>query len=75
MLYRKRKTPVKESILPSLQIDATTIKIKAETITKIATKITETLAVIKYTDNQILTVDLRDIAISAKKRIIIYKDI
>ena len=36
---------------------------------------TETLAVIKYIDNQILTADLRDITISAKKRIVIYKDI
>ena len=43
--------------------------------TKVATKITKTLAVIKYIDNQILTADLRDIAMSARKRIAIYKDI
>ena len=70
-MYRKRNTLVKEYILFSLRIAATTIKIKAET----TTKITETLAVIKYTDNQILTVNLKDIAISARKRIAVYRDI
>ena len=44
-------------------------------ITKIITEMTKTLAVIKYIDNQILTADLRDITISAKKKIIVYKDI
>ena len=75
MLYRKRKTLVKECILPSLWIAVIIIKIKTETITKIATEITETLAIIKYIDNLILMVDLRDITTSAKKRIIIYRDI
>ena len=75
MLYRKKKTPVKKYILPFLQIATIIIKIKAETTTKIVTKMTKTLAIIKYTDNQILTADLRDIAISIKKRIIVYKDI
>ena len=75
MLYRKRKTPVKKYILPSLRIATTIIKIKAKTITEIATKMTETLTVIKYTDNQILTADLRDVAIFTKKRIAVYRDI
>ena len=78
MLYRKRKTPVKEYILLFLQIAATTIKIKAKTITKrakIVTKITKTLAVIKYIDNLIVTVDLKDVAMSTRKRITIYRDI
>ena len=75
MLYRKRKTLVKKYILPSLRIAATTIKIKTATTTKIATKTTKISAVTKYIDNYILTVDLRDIAISTKKRIIIYRDI
>ena len=74
-MYRKRKTLIKKHILPSLRIAATTIKIQAETITEIITKITETLAIIKYIDNQIPIANLRDIAISAKKRIIIYRDI
>ena len=74
-MYRKRKTPIKKYILPSLWITTTIIKIKAKTITKIITKIIKTLAVSKYIDNQILTADLRDIAMSAKKRIIIYGDI
>ena len=49
--YRKRKTLIKKYILPLLWIAAIIIKIKAETITKIVTKITKTLAVIKYIDN------------------------
>ena len=71
MLYRKRKTPVKEYILLFLWIAAIITKIKAKTITEtaeIATKITKTLAIIKYMDNQILTADLRDVAMSAKKK-------
>ena len=36
---------------------------------------TKTLATIKYTDNLIVKTDLKDIAISAKKRIAIYKNI
>ena len=75
MLYRKRKTLVKECILPFLRIAATIIKIKAETTTEIITETTETLAVIKYIDNQILIVDLRDVIIFAKKRIVVYGDI
>ena len=43
--------------------------------TEIVTKITKILAVIKYIDNLIVIVDLKDIAISNKKRIIIYRDI
>ena len=39
------------------------------------TEITKTLTIIKYTDNLIAIVNLRDIAISTKKRIAIYKDI
>ena len=74
-MYGKGKTPVKEYILLSLQIDVTTIKIKAETTTEIITKTTETLAVIEYTGNKILTADLRDVTISTKKRIIGYRDI
>ena len=61
-MYRKRNTPVKEYILPFLQIAVTTIKIKAKTITKITTKITKTLAVTKYIENLILTANLKDIA-------------
>ena len=68
MLYRKRKTLVKKYILPSLQIAAIIIKIKAKTTTEIVTEITKTLAVIKYIDNQILTADLRDVATSTKKK-------
>ena len=75
MLYRKRKPLVKECILLSLRIAVTVIKIKAKTITEIATEITETLAVIEYIDNQILTADLRDIATSVRRRIVIYRDI
>ena len=52
-MYRKRNTLVKKYILPSLRIAATIIKIKAETMTK-------TLAVIKYTDNLIVTVNPKD---------------
>ena len=70
-MYRRKNTPAKKHILPSLQITATIIKIKAET----TTKITKTLAAIKYTDNQILTTNLRDITISTKKRTAVYKDI
>ena len=44
-------------------------------ITKIVTKITEILAVIKYTDNPIAIADLKDITISTKKRITVYRDI
>ena len=72
MLYRRRNTLIKEYILLSLQIITTIIKIKAETTTKttkIITKIIKTLAIIKYTDNQRLTANLRDIAISAKKKL------
>ena len=50
-MYGKRKTLIKEYILPFLWITVITIKIKAETITEITTEITETLTVIKYTDN------------------------
>ena len=38
-------------MLPSLRIAATTIKIKAETTTEIATKTTKTSAITKYIDN------------------------
>jgi hypothetical protein len=75
LLYRKGKTPVKKHILPSLRINVTTIKIKAETTTEITTKMTETLAIIKHIDNQILTANLRDVAMSTKKRIVIHGDI
>ena len=75
MLYGKRKTLVKKYILLFLQIAATIIKIKAETTTEIITEMTETLAVIKHINNQILTVDLRDVVMSAKKRIVVYGDI
>ena len=78
MLHGRRNTPAKKHILPSLQTTATTVKIKAKTITKttkIATKITKNLAVIKYTDNLIVTTDLKDITMSARKRIAIYRDI
>ena len=71
MLYRRKNTPVKECILLFLWIAVTTIKIKAKT----TTELTETLAAIKYIDNLILIADLRDIAMSARKRIIIYRDI
>ena len=78
-MYKRRNTLVKKYILLFfLQIIATTIKIKTKTITKITkiiTKITETLAVIKHINNQILTANLRDVAIFTKKRIIVYKDI
>ena len=74
-LINKLQSLIKEYILSSLQITTTIIKIKAETTTKIITKTTLTLTVIEYTDNQILTVDLRDIAISTKKRIVVYRDI
>ncbi len=43
--------------------------------TEIATEMTETLAAIEYTDNQLLTIDPKDIVMSAKKRIAIHKDI
>jgi hypothetical protein len=36
---------------------------------------TETLAVIKYVDNLIAIADLKDITISTRKRITIYRDI
>ena len=42
-------------------------------ITKIVTEMTETLAAIKYIDNLIVTVDLKDVATSARKRIAIYR--
>ena len=35
----------------------------------------ETLAITKYIDNQILIVDPKDITISIKKRIAVYKNI
>ena len=78
MLYRRRNTPAKKRILLFLRIVATIIKIKAETtikITEIATKVTKTLAVIKYTDTLIVIADLRDVAISIRKRIAAYRDI
>ena len=77
-MYRRRNTPAKKCILPSLQITTTTVKIKAETTTKtteIATETTETLAVIKYIDNLIVTTNLKDVAMSARKRITVYRDI
>jgi len=77
-LYRRRNTLAKKRILPSLRTAATIIKIKAETTTKttkIATEITETLAVIKHIDNLIVTADLKDVTISARKRITVYRDI
>ena len=74
-MYRRKNTLVKKYILPFLRIAATIIKIKAKTTTEIETKITETLAIIKYIDNQILTADLRDVAMSAKKRIVVHRDI
>ena len=77
-MHRRRNTPAKKRILLSLQIVVTTIKIKAETITKIteiATKTTETLAVIEHIDNLIVTADLRDVTISIRKRIATYRDI
>ena len=70
-MHKRKNTLAKKYILPFLQITTTIIKIKAEIITET----TKTLAVIKYTDNQILTVDLRDIAIFARKRTAIYEDI
>ena len=78
MLYGRRNTLAKKRILPSLWTAATTIKIKAETTTKttkIATKTTETLAAIKHIDNPIVIIDLKDVAMSARKRIIVYRDI
>ena len=78
MLYKTRNTLVKKYILPFLRVAAITIKIKAETTTKlteIATEITKTLAVIKYTNNLIVIVDLKDIATSIKKSIAVYGDI
>jgi hypothetical protein len=66
-LYRRRRTLTKG--LLSLQIAATTIK--AETITET----TETLVAIKHTDNLIATADLKDVAMSAKKRIADYRNI
>ena len=78
MLYRRKNTLAKKHILLSLWIVATITKIKAETMTKtteIATKITKTLATIEYIDNQILIVNLRDVAMSARKRIAVYGDI
>ena len=38
-------------------------------------KITKTLAVIKYINNLMVIVDLKNIAIFAKKKIAIYRDI
>jgi len=70
-LHRRRNTPVKKYILFFLWIAATTVKIKAETITET----TETPAAIKYIDNQILTTDLKDIAMSARKRIAVHGNI
>ena len=78
MLYRRRNTPAKKRILPSLRTAATIIKIKAETITEITettTETTKTLAVIKHIDNLIATADLKDVTISARKRIAVYRDI
>jgi hypothetical protein len=77
LLYKRRSTLTKG--LPSLQIATTTIK--TETTTKITktitetTKTTKTLVAIKHTDNLIATVDLRDVATSAKKRIAGYGNI
>ena len=39
------------------------------------TKITKTLAVIKYINILIIIADLKDVIISTKKRNVIYKDI
>ena len=39
------------------------------------TKTTKTSAIIKHINNQILTADLKDTAMSARKRIAIYRDI
>ncbi len=44
-------------------------------ITEIVIKMTKTLAVIKYINNLIVIVDLKDVAMSIKKRIVIYRDI
>jgi hypothetical protein len=64
-LHRRRNTLVKEYILPSLQtIDTIVAKIKAETMIKTTTKIaTKT------------TIDLGDVAMSARKRIANYRNI
>ena len=43
--------------------------------TEIATEMTETLAIIEYIDTPIVTADLKDIAISVRKRIAVYRDI
>ena len=78
MLYGRRNILIKKCVLFSLWIAAIIIKIKAETITKIteiATEMTETLAVIEYIDNLIAIVDLKDVAMSARKRIVVYRDI
>ena len=78
MLHGRRNTPAKKYILLFLWIIIITIKIKAETTTKtteITTEMTETLAAIEYTDNQILTADPRDVATSARKRIVVHRDI
>ena len=77
-MHRRKNTPAKKRILLSLWIITTIIKIKAETITKIteiATKTTKTLAVIKYTNNQMLTENPRDVTISARKKIAVHGDI
>jgi hypothetical protein len=68
-LHKRRNTLVKERILPSLQIAATTIK--AET----TAETTETLVATKHTNNLIATADLRDVATSARKRIANYRNI
>ena len=44
-------------------------------ITEIVTEITETLAAIKYINNLIVTVDLKDVAMSARKRTAVHRDI
>ena len=44
-------------------------------ITEIAAEIIEILAAIKYIDNLIVIIDLKNITISAKKRATTYKNI
>ncbi len=43
--------------------------------TEIATEMTKTLAIIEYTDTLIVTANPKDITISVRKRIAIYRDI
>ena len=69
MLYRKRKIPIRY-IQPSLQTAVTTV---ARATIEIAIATTETTVTIEYTSNR--TADLKDIAISVRRKTADYRSI